>query len=326
MVLLFDKRHSIASPTLALDPVERTNEVELTIGLINNMPDSALKATERQFMRLLEAAAASRRVHLRCFALPSVARSPSAKSHIDKDYSDIDDLSGMHIDGFIVTGAEPIAPGLPSERYWRELTEIIDWASDHTRSTIFSCLAAHAAVLHLDGIERHRLAQKCSGLYDCVKVTDDWLTLGLPSSLKVAHSRLNELSEKDLVTNGYQILTRSHVAGVDIFARQLQSRFIFFQGHPEYDASSLQREYMRDLARFLNGERDDYPAIPQNYFDDVTVERLTEFETRARATRDPMRAAELPGLTLRDNRSPDVAATVIFTNWLAYLDEGARSG
>ena len=327
MTLLFDKRKSIASPTLApaLNPVERIGEVELTIGLINNMPDSALKATERQFKRLLEAAAGNRRVHFRCFSLPSLARSPSAMAHIDKDYSDIDDLGGMHVDGLIVTGAEPIAADLREERYWRELTEIIDWAGSNTRSTIFSCLAAHAAVLHLDGIERRRLAQKCSGIYDCAKMTDDSLILGLPSSLKVAHSRLNELSEEDLVTNGYQILTRSDTAGVDIFARQLQSRFIFFQGHPEYDASSLQREYMRDLARFLNGDRDDYPAIPAGYFDDVTTEHLIQFESRARGARDPMLAAELPGLAIRDDLSPGVAATVIFANWLAYLGEDVSS-
>jgi homoserine O-succinyltransferase len=327
MTLLFDKRKTVASPALApaQDAFERGSEVALTIALINNMPDSALKATERQFMRLLQAAAGNRRVHFRCFSLPSVVRSQSAKTHIDQDYSDIDDLGGMHIDGLIVTGAEPIAKHLPDERYWGELTEVIDWAETHTRSTIFSCLAAHAAVKHLDGIERQRLPQKCSGVYDCAKVTDDRLTLGLPSSLKVAHSRLNELREDDLVARGYRILTRSDTAGVDIFARELQSRFVFFQGHPEYDASSLQREYMRDLARFLNGERDDYPAIPADYFDDVTAERLAEFETRARAMRDPMLAAELPGLTLRDDGSASVAATVIFANWLAFLSEGASS-
>jgi homoserine O-succinyltransferase/O-acetyltransferase len=327
MTLLSDKRKTIASPALApaQDAYRHAGDVELTIGLINNMPDSALKATERQFMRLLQAAAGNRRVHFRCFSLPSVPRSQSARNRIDQDYSDIDDRGGMRIDGLIVTGAEPIEKDLPEERYWRELTEVIDWAGTHTRSTIFSCLAAHAAVKHLDGIERHRLAQKCSGIYHCAKVADDWLTLGIPSSLDVAHSRLNELKEKDLVAGGYQILTRSDTAGVDIFARQLQSRFIFFQGHPEYDASSLQREYMRDLARFLNGERDDYPAIPVDYFDDVTSERLIAFESRARAIRDPMLAAELPGLTLRDDRSTSVAATVIFANWLAYLGEDASS-
>ena len=147
----------------------------------------------------------------------------------------------------------------------------------------------------------------------------------MPGLLKVSHSRHNEIRERDLVTHGYQILTRSNVAGVDIFARQFQSRFIFFQGHPEYDASSLQREYMRDLARFLADERDDYPEIPAGYFDAATIEQLKNFESRARTLRDPLLAAELPGLTLRHEIAPGAAASVIFANWLAFLGEDARA-
>ena len=327
MTLLFDKGQSIASPALApaQDASEHAGKSELTIALVNNMPDSALKATERQFMRLLEAAAGKRRVQFHCFSLPSVARSPATRSHIDREYSDIADLGGMRIDGLIVTGAEPIEKDLPEERYWHELTEIVDWAKTNTRSTIWSCLAAHAAVLELDGIERRRLERKCSGVYDCAKVTDDWLTKGLPASLKVSHSRHNEIREKDLVAHGYQILTRSNIAGVDIFARQFQSRFIFFQGHPEYDASSLQREYMRDLARFLAGQREDYPEIPAGYFDAATIEQLKNFESHARTLRDPLLAAELPGLTLRHDIAAGAAAKAIFANWLAFLGEDARA-
>ncbi len=184
-------------------------------------------------------------------------------------------LVRLPIDGLIVTGAEPVAETLPEEPYWRELTEVIDWAGSNTRSTIWSCLAAHAAVLHLDGIERHRLPTKCSGIYDCAKVTEDRLTRAIEAPLKVSHSRLNELRESELAASGYQILTRSEQAGVDIFARQGQSRFIFFQGHPEYDALSLQREYMRDVARFLSGERDDFPRIPAGYFEAETEQFST---------------------------------------------------
>jgi peptidoglycan/xylan/chitin deacetylase (PgdA/CDA1 family) len=136
--------------------------------------------------------------------------------------------------------------------------------------------------------------------------------------LKVSHSRYNELKENELAARGYEILTRSDAAGVDIFARQLESRFIFFQGHPEYDASSLQREYMRDLARFLAGERDNYPDIPAGYFDARTVEQLERFELRARANRDPVLAAELPGLTLRSDLAAGAAADTIFRQ-LAWL-------
>jgi homoserine O-succinyltransferase/O-acetyltransferase len=326
MVLLFDNNQSIASPALVpgRDTFERGEPAELTIGLVNNMPDSALKATERQFARLLGGAAGRARINFHCFSLPSVNRSAPARAHIDKEYSDIADLGRLKIDGLIITGAEPNGCTLPQESLWRDLTGIVDWARTNTRSTIWSCFAAHAAVLHLDGIERHRLPSKCSGIQTCAKVGDDWLTSGLRGSLKVTHSRLNEVRESDLVNRGYQVLTRSSAAGVDIFAKQFESRFIFFQGHPEYDALSLQREYMRDLARYLAGARDDYPAIPANYFDAATEAQLTSFERRAKNARNPTLAAELPGLTLRGDLAAGVAAHVILRNWLGFL--GRQSG
>jgi homoserine O-succinyltransferase len=248
-----------------------------------------------------------------------------AQSHIQKEYSDIADLGRLAVDALIVTGAEPNAAILPRESFWRDLAEIVDWAKTHTRSTIWSCLAAHAAVLHLDGIERRRLGAKCSGIYSCARVAaDDWLTRGLRTPLKISHSRFNELNESDLASCGYQVLTRSDAAGVDIFTKRYQSRFIFFQGHPEYDALSLQREYMRDLARFLAGERDDHPAIPVNYFDAATEAWLASFEKHARVRRDPTLAAELPGLTLRNDLAAGVAASVIFRNWLNFLSRASE--
>jgi homoserine O-succinyltransferase len=135
---------------------------------------------------------------------------------------------------------------------------------------------------------------------------------------------LNEVREDDLTARGYRVLTRSADAGVDIFARDDESRFIFFQGHPEYDALSLQREYMRDIARYLAGERKDYPAIPVAYFDAETEAVLANFEQHARARRNPELAAELPGLTLRPGVPAGGAATTIFRNWLDFLGDDAR--
>ena len=138
-------------------------EPPLEIGLLNNMPDSALQTTERQYIRLFQAAAGDRVVRLHFYSLPTVARSPESKAWIDAAYDDITGLRHAGLDGLIVTGAEPKAAQLPDEPYWTELAEIIDWAKSGTASTIWSCLAAHAAVLHLDGIERQRFARKCSG-------------------------------------------------------------------------------------------------------------------------------------------------------------------
>jgi len=299
--------------------------VDLTIGLVNNMPDAALQATERQFMRLLRQAAGDIRIDFHCFSLPSVHRSQTAKWRVDRQYTDIADLGRLRIDGLIVTGAEPNAATLSEEPFWPDLTDIIDWAKTNTRSTIWSCLAAHAAVLHLDGVERRRLNTKCSGVYDCSKAVDNWLTEDVPSPLKVAHSRLNELRASDLVARDYQLLTCSPEAGVDIFTKQLGSQFVFFQGHPEYDALSLQREYLRDITRFLAGQRDTYPAFPVGYFDADTETRLAGFEKRARVERRLPLSVELPRLALRRNIADGSAATAIFRNWLRYLSDGARA-
>ncbi|CCD89734.1 Homoserine O-succinyltransferase (Homoserine O-transsuccinylase) (HTS) [Bradyrhizobium sp. ORS 285] len=325
MTLLFDRDRRITSPALAPTGGERRvrDPIELTIGLVNNMPDSALKATDVQIARLLQQSAPWHvRIRLHCFSLPSIARSPVASSHVAQTYTDIDRLDGLDIDGLIVTGAEPIAARLRDEPYWPDLTAIIDWAKTNTKTTIWSCLAAHAAVLHLDNVERQRLAHKCSGVFDCVKVRDDWLTRGIDTPLQVPHSRLNAVNEPLLAERGYDILTRSAEIGVDIFAREMPSRFVFFQGHPEYDALSLQREYMRDIARYLAGQRDDYPRLPKSYFSAETEAVLNAFELRAKARRDPTLAAELPGLTLRQDLAAGHAAKLLFRNWIGYLADG----
>jgi homoserine O-succinyltransferase/O-acetyltransferase len=232
MTLVFDKHRPVVSPALAPAQPRESDQCEshqpaadtaLTIGLINNMPDSALQATERQFMRLLKAAAGNNRIRLHCFSLPSVARSGLARQHVESEYRDIDELARLHVDGMIVTGAEPVAEALQHEPYWKDLAALVDWAKLNTRSTIWSCLAAHAAVKHLDGVARHRLDGKCSGVYDCTSIGYDWLTNGAPMTLRIAHSRHNSLKESELVTRGYQILTRSETAGVDIFASSIKA-------------------------------------------------------------------------------------------------------
>ncbi|SDT20724.1 homoserine O-succinyltransferase MetA [Bradyrhizobium canariense] len=333
MTVLFDKHRPIISPALAPTQLREVDEFRnhqkeadavLTIGLINNMPDSALQATERQFTRLLQAAAGNSHIHFHCFSLPSVKRSQQAKQLMHGRYRDIADLDRLHIDGLIVTGAEPNAAILPEEPFWQDLTGIIDWAEANTRSTIWSCLAAHAAVLHLDGIKRQRLDAKCSGVYDCFKVANDGLTKDITSPLRVAHSRLNALRKSDLTASGYQLLTESPEAGVDIFVKQLRSRFVFFQGHPEYDALSLQREYLRDITRYLARQRDKFPTVPANYFDTETERKLANYQKRAMAERQIPLSVELPKLTLRPDLAISAAASTIFRNWLEYLSEGVE--
>jgi homoserine O-succinyltransferase len=287
------------------------------IGLVNNMPDSALEATERQFTALLEAASGEVRVRLRFFSLPGVPRSERGQRHVDKFYRALRDLPDSDLDALIVTGTEPRASSLRTEPYWYWLAELIDWAEHHTVSTVWSCLAAHAAVLHLDGIARHPLPDKCFGVFDCAATSDHPLTAGA-AGVAVPHSRWNELREDELRACGYDVLTRSAQAGVDMFARQGRSLFVFLQGHPEYDALSLFGEYRRDFGRFLRGERDGCPNLPHGYFDAAATERLAELRARALLDRREQLLAELPVAALEQSLRARwrPAAERLYANWL----------
>jgi homoserine O-succinyltransferase len=287
------------------------------IGLVNNMPDTALEATERQFIALLEAASGEVRVRLRLFSLPGVPRGERGQRHIDKFYRGLHELPGSGLDALIVTGTEPRAASLRNEPYWYWLSELIDWAETNTVSTVWSCLAAHAAVLHLDRIARHPLPDKCFGVFDCTAAADHPLTAG-QARISVPHSRWNELREDELRSRGYDVLTRSAQAGVDMFARHGRSLFVFLQGHPEYDTLSLFGEYRRDFGRFLRRERDVCPNLPHGYFDDAATERLADLRARAFVERREELLAELPVVALEQSLRARwrPAAERLYANWL----------
>src|SRR5438477_4202129 len=226
----------------------------LDISLVNNMPDPALEATERQFVTLLnEAAGGDIIVRLARYALPGIPRTSVGRGQMSS-YGSIDELWGSSPDGLIVTGTEPRAANLKDEPYWAELARLLDWAAQNTTSAVWSCLAAHAAVLHMDGIRRCRLSQKRFGIFECLRVGGHFLTAGAPERLRIPHSRWNDLRENELKAAGYDILRRCEDGEVDTFVKQGKSLFVFFQGHPEYDANTLLLEYRRDVKRFLRHE------------------------------------------------------------------------
>ncbi|MBV8334397.1 MAG: homoserine O-succinyltransferase [Alphaproteobacteria bacterium] len=301
-------------------PSDSDDYAPIVIGLVNNMPDAALRKAEHQFCSLLSAAAGSIPIRLRLFYLPECQSQNRGRWLGDHGYEDIHQLWTAHIDGLIVTGTEPRAAALVGEPYWPSLTEVVDWAENHTASTIWSCLAAHAAVLYLDGIDRCPLGEKLSGVFDCTKVESHILMAGAPSRWRVPHSRYNALPERALASQGYRLLSKSADAGVDTFIKERTSLFMFFQGHPEYDPGALLREYRRDIRRFLVGERNTYPEMPQNYFDKETATALDEFRERALQRRCADLLASFPAVP---EQQLDYAwhdfAVVIYKNWLLQL-------
>src|SRR5215831_4664076 len=64
----------------------------VNIGLINNMPDAALEATERQFITLLDSAADGILVRLSLYALPDVPRNDWGRHWVKRFYFGIENL------------------------------------------------------------------------------------------------------------------------------------------------------------------------------------------------------------------------------------------
>jgi homoserine O-succinyltransferase len=286
------------------------------------MPDAALEDTEMQFFELLEAAAGDSAVQIKLYSLPGVPRGERGQQHLKDFYFDTDDLFDHRFDGMIMTGTEPRQTNLRDEPYWSALADILDWAEGNTVSTILSCLAAHAGVLYSDGIDRHPLNDKQFGVFTFTRSGSHPLTERTAEQIRFPHSRWNEVRADALGACGYSVLTQSTEGGVDSFVKKKKrSLFVYFQGHPEYDAHTLLKEYRRDIKRFARGERETYPSMPKGYFDAASTRLVTVFRDVVLADRREELLEGFPEAALagRLEKTWHAAATSIYGNWLRYV-------
>ena len=271
---------------MSLRAAPRTSAVEgndcLDIAFVNNMPDAALQRTEEQFLRLLNAGG---RVRVRCYSLPTVARRGEAAAYVRTHYFPLDELWESEPAAVVVTGCEPQSADLTSEPYWDQLTQVLQWARESVRSTIASCLAAHAALLSFDDVTRRRLPAKRSGVYFQRVAGGDPLTAGLPARVAIPHSRVNDVPAEKIEAAGYKRLILSDEFGWSVAAKDYSHHLlVLLQGHPEYDADTLLLEFRRDVRRFALGEISSFPDPPVGYFTDeaaAVVSELRELATSA---------------------------------------------
>ena len=292
----------------------------LSIALINNMPDPALEDTEVQFFELLDIVSGDLPVYIKLYSLTGVPRTDRGERHLNKFYFPFDDLWESRFDGVIITGTEPRFPNLKEEPYWNLLAEVFNWAQRSTSSTILSCLAAHASVLHCDGIKRHPLSDKKFGVFDAVTAKHDLMSHAA-GFVRFPHSRWNEVRQNDLIAGGYSVLAKSVDAGVDVFVKKvMNSLFVHFQGHPEYGAHTLMKEYRRDIKRFLRGERETYPTMPYGYFDAAASEALETYREIALTDRREDVIESFPESVSKTlQHSWHSSAVGVYRNWLRYM-------
>ena len=268
--------HTVLAPDRALHQDIR----ELHVGLLNMMPDAALTATERQFFRLVGASNPIAQFHMHCFTLDAIPRGPQARDHIARYYEPLAQIQADGLDALIITGANPVYPELSQEPFWEPLKEVIDWAFANVTSTLCSCLATHAVLQFRYGQQRRPLPGKCWGVYEH-KALDRRhpLLRNANTRFDVPHSRFNEMRREQFEAAGLHVLAEG-AAGVHLAVSPDRFRMVYFQGHPEYDSISLLKEYRREVNRYANGERADYPPFPERYFSLQAQAILNEYRDR----------------------------------------------
>lgn len=291
------------------------------VALINNMPDPALEDTELQFFELLDVASGDLPVLVKLYSIDEVPRTDRGERHLNDFYTSVSDLWNGQFDALIMTGTEPRSANLEEEPYWQTLGQILDWAETNTASTILSCLAAHAGVLYSDGISRHRLPDKQFGVFDFEKSVSHPLTTNC-DGIRFPHSRWNEVRAEELTACGYQVLTQSVDGGADSFIKKKKnSLFVHFQGHPEYNAHTLFKEYRRDIRRFLKHERETYPTMPRGYFNSEMGRVLNDFRNAAVVDRREEMMECFPEAAIAGTlkNTWQSCATAIYRNWIHYV-------
>ena len=184
-----------------------------------------------------------------------------AEEHLLSFYKTFDDVAHERFDGLIVTGA-PVEH-LPFEQveYWPELCRIMDWSRTHVHSTLHICWGAQAGLYHHYGIEKVALPQKLFGVFEhTVEYRPSILMRGFDEVFMAPHSRHTGIRREDVeAEKRLKILASSERAGLYVMTTA-KGRQVFVTGHAEYDARTLESEYLRDRAAGLP------IAPPENYY------------------------------------------------------------
>jgi len=229
----------------------------LEIVLLNLMPTKII--TETQLSRVL--GNTPLQVHLELMMLSTHKAKNTPEEHLLAFYKTFEELKDRKFDGMVITGA-PVE-NMPFEQvnYWKELTEIMEWSKDHVHSTFHICWGAQAGLYYHYGIQKYPLPEKMFGVF---KHRADYkhaiLLRGFDDEFWVPHSRHTTILREDIeAIPGLKILASSDEAGVYILMNK-EGRQIFVTGHSEYDADTLEREYLRDKYQGLP------IRVPKNYY------------------------------------------------------------
>ncbi len=302
----------------------KSDQPKLEIGFLNMMPDRALRATESQFIRLIAAGAGDALIHVHPFQIAGLERGASARHYIDQNYLSFEAVTKMSFDGMVLTGANPGERQLQQESFFPYFEQVAHWADDCVPTVMCSCLASHAVLSIFYGIERIRcLPDKRWGVYPHrLTGASSPLVERHELSFEVPRSHVFEMRAEQLAQHGIQILAASEEADFHIGVSPDGFKWVYLQGHPEYDAISLLKEFKREIQRYCAGQRQDYPPYPIRYFNSDAVAQLDSFRQRLLSARKKGAAdVELPEAELAQTLSNPWRrqGEILFHNWIEMM-------
>ena len=245
---------------------------QLNLLVLNLMPTK--EVTETQILRKLSNTPLQVSVEF----LQTATYTPTHvdHQHLDTFYKTFDEVKDRKFDGMIITGAPVERVSFEDVNYWNELCEIMEWTKSHVHCTMHVCWGAVAGLYYHYGITKHDIKGKLSGIYEhtmCKPKSP--LFRGFDDVFYMPHSRYTEVKREEIeAVPELEVMAVSEKAGVAI-VKTTDSRQFFCLAHPEYDADTLKKEYVRDCEKGMN------PDVPENYFpdDDPTKPPLNKWRS-----------------------------------------------
>lgn len=229
----------------------------LRIVILNLMP---LKiTTETDLVRLLSNTPLQ--VEISFMKIRSHTSKNTPVEHMQAFYTDFDEMRNGKYDGMIITGAPVEQMEFEDVSYWKEITEIFDWARTHVTSTLYICWAAQAGLYHHYGVPKYGLSKKIFGIFRH-RTLDPLHPIfrGFDDLFYVPHSRHTEIRKEDVLkVPELALLSESEESGVHLVAAR-GGREFFVTGHSEYSPLTLDKEYRRDVKKGLP------IGVPRNYY------------------------------------------------------------
>lgn len=229
----------------------------LEVAIFNVMPTKIV--TETQLLRMLSNTPLQ--VNITLLHPATHVSKNTALSHLDTFYKTFNEVRDKRFDGMIITGAPVELVDFNEVSYWDELKEILEWTKTNVFSTMHICWGAQAGLYYHYDVPKYVLPDKVFGVFK-QKILKEYTPLfrGFDGQYFTPHSRHTECRRADVErVSELEILSESEECGLAILMAH-NNRQIFCFGHNEYDTTTLELEYLRDVNKGLDIE------VPANYY------------------------------------------------------------